>query len=193
MSVKDAPKTEKGFTDMKQAVCSAISSVFFLSFAVPAIAEMNNPQPSAVNTTADERSVWRDVRVSLRGAYDRNRQLDRSMNAVGLEVAGVQRWPQWDRFLIEGGATASVMGDNDDAFTGTNGHATIFPALDFGGIVFGPRLLAGASWEEETDKVRPDIGGEGRLGLQADTYLVFLSAGRTLELTRIGMDIGATF
>ncbi len=167
--------------------------MFFVSIAVPAIAEMNNPQTSSVNTTADERSVWRDVRVSLRGGYDRNRQLDRSMNAVGLEVAGVQRRPQWERFLIEGGATASVMGDHEDAFTGTNGHATLFPALDFGGVVFGPRLLAGASWEEETDKVRPDIGGEGRIGVQADTYSIFLAAGRTLELTRIGVDFGATF
>jgi hypothetical protein len=164
-----------------------------LSTALPGYAQPATTNRADIDETPVQSPYWENTRASVRGGYDRNWELDRNLNAIGIEIASVQRRPHWNNFRLEGGGTASVMGDNDDAFTGSNAHATIFPSLDFNGFVFGPRGLAGLSWEQETDLVRPDVGGEGRLGFQADTYSVFFSAGRTLELTRVGLDVGAIF
>jgi hypothetical protein len=178
---------------MKRISPTVFSCLFILSLPLQAVAQMAPSASVDVERPSAPEDRQSDVRTSIRGAYDRNWELGRSMNALGIDVAVTQRHTSWEHFRLEAGGTASAMGDNEDTMAGANGHVTLFPALDFNGFVFGPRGLAGVSWDTDTNQTRPDFGGEGRLGIQAETYSFYLSAGRTLELTRMAMDFGARF
>jgi hypothetical protein len=138
-------------------------------------------------------SGWNDVRFAGRVGYDYQWDRDEYMNALGAELSYVRRNLGTRLARLEVGATTSFLGDFAEDMKAYNFHGTIFPALEAGPLVVGPRGLLGGSWEDREKEVVLDAGGEGRLGVEAANYSVFVSAGRTISLTRVALDVGATF
>ena len=133
------------------------------------------------------------MRVAARVGYDKVWDRNEYMNALGIDASYVRRNVGTTLARVEAGATASFLGDFAENNKNFNFHGTLFPALEVGPLVVGPRGLLGGVWNETDKKTVIDAGGEGRLGLEAENYSVFFSAGRTKELTRVGVDLGATF
>jgi hypothetical protein len=138
-------------------------------------------------------SGWNDVRFAGRVGYDYQWDRDEYMNALGVELSYVRRNLGTRLARLEVGATTSFLGEFAEDLQAYNFHGTLFPALEAGPVVFGPRGLLGGSWEDREKEVVIDAGGEGRLGVEAANYSVFVSAGRTINLTRVALDVGATF
>jgi len=138
-------------------------------------------------------SGWNDVRVAGRVGYDYQWDRKEYMNSAGIDASYVRRNLGTRLARLEAGATASFLGDPAEDLKAFNFHGTLFPALEVGPLVFGPRGLLGGSWEDTEKEVVIDAGGEGRLGVEAANYSIFVAAGRTQNLTRIGLDVGATF
>jgi len=157
-----------------------------------AASSTSNEQPVAVQRE-NMRSGWNDIRVAARLGYDKVWDRNEYMNALGADVSYVRRNLGTTLARLEAGATASFLGDFAEDNKNFNFHGTLFPALEVGPLVVGPRGLIGGSWNDTDKEVDFDAGGEGRLGLEASNYSVFFSAGRTKELTRVSVDLGATF
>lgn len=138
-------------------------------------------------------SGWNDMRIAGRVGYDRQWDRDEYMNSAGIDASYVRRNLGTRLARLEAGATASFLGDPAEDLKAFNFHGTVFPALEAGPLVFGPRGLLGGSWEDQGKETVIDAGGEGRLGVEAANYSIFVAAGRTMNLTRIGLDVGATF
>ena len=141
----------------------------------------------------DIASGWNDVRVAGRVGYDKLWDRNEFMNSAGVDVAYVRRNVGTKLVRLEVGATTSFMGEFGEDLKAYNFHGVVFPALEIGPLVFGPRGLLGGSWDDASKETVIDAGGEGRLGIEAANYSIFIGAGRTQELTRVGLDIGATF
>jgi hypothetical protein len=138
-------------------------------------------------------SGWNDVRLAGRVGYDKLWDRDEFMNAAGVDMSYVRRNVGTKLVRIEVGATTSFLGELGEDLKAYNFHGVVFPALEAGPVVFGPRGLLGGSWDDASRDTVIDAGGEGRLGVEAANYSIFISAGRTMELTRVGLDVGATF
>ena len=136
---------------------------------------------------------WSDLRVAVRAGQDRVWKQSEFRNAIGADASFAQR-NVGSRFVrFETGATSSYLSDSSGDYRGFNFHGTFFPALQAGTFIVGPRALVGGSKTSPDSDVAFDAGGEGRAGVEVGNFTIFASAGRTIELTRVGLDLGATF
>ncbi|WP_324959187.1 OmpA family protein [Oligoflexus sp.] len=130
-------------------------------------------------------------RAALRSGFDTTRIESREEYfAPGLDVAYLPSVNPNVRLEI--GALASLYAEGNRNRLGSYHFAPMI-GYQNSGYVAGVRGLAGVVHSYETDKDFTDTGAELRLGVERDQWSLFLGAGRSSTLDRIGMDFGVRF
>lgn len=143
---------------------------------------------TASSSSLGSQGRWR---AALRSGFDTTRiEAREEYFAPGLDVAYV---PNLNPNLrVEAGVLASLYAEGNRNRLGSYHFA---PMLGYqnSGYIAGVRGLAGVVHSYETDKDFADTGAELRLGVERDQWSLFLGAGRTSTLDRVGMDFGVRF
>jgi hypothetical protein len=141
--------------------------------------------------TASASSTQGRWRVALRSGFDTTRIEEREEYfAPGLDFAYL---PDVNPNLrLEVGALASLYAEGNRNRLGSY-HFAPMVGYQNAGYVAGVRGLAGVVHSYETDKDFTDTGAELRLGVERDQWSLFLGAGRSSTLNRVGMDFGVRF
>jgi len=130
-------------------------------------------------------------RAALRSGFDTTRIESREEYfAPGLDVAYVPN--VHPNVRVEAGVLASLYAEGNRNRLGSY-HFAPMVGYQNSGYVAGVRGLAGVVHSYETDKDFTDTGAELRLGVERDQWSLFLGAGRSSTLDRIGMDFGVRF
>ena len=191
------------FQPLLSTVVKADSILLYPKAAQFASADVSVPtrRPNTGQSTQGQPSLqrenspsgWNDLRVALRAGQDFVWDRGDSYNALGADVSFVRRNVGTRLVRIETGATSSFLSRSGGDYGGYNFHGTLFPAIEVGAFVIGPRGLLGGSKSSPGNELSVDAGGEGRMGVELGNFSMFASAGRTVELTRVGIDLGASF
>lgn len=146
----------------------------------------------AVSTkTAPASTTQGRWRAALRSGFDATRIEQREEYfAPGLDVAYLPN--VHPNLRLEVGALASLYAEGNRNRLGSFHFA---PTVGYqnSGYVAGFRGLAGVVHSYEIDKDFTDTGAELRLGVERDQWSLFLGAGRSSTLDRVGMDFGVRF
>lgn len=130
-------------------------------------------------------------RVALRSGFDTTRIEEREEYfAPGLDFAYLPS--AHPNLRLEVGALASLYAEGNRNRLGSY-HFAPMVGYQNSGYVAGVRGLAGVVHSYETDKDFTDTGAELRLGVERDQWSLFLGAGRSSTLNRVGMDFGVRF
>ena len=160
---------------------------------VASIESDNQKAPLSTMQRENLPSGWNDMRLAVRGGNDKLWRKGERYQAVGIDTSYVRRNVGTRLVRMEAGATGSFLLKDAQDMVGFNYHGTFFPSMEVSALVVGPRFLLGASWDKARGVTELDAGGEGRVGLESGNFSLFLSGGRTRELTRLALDVGATF
>ncbi len=185
-----------GERDMESRV--AILIVGVEEPAVAASEEIPGTKVAALGTTdavatktASASSTQGRWRAALRSGFDTTRIEDREEYfAPGLDVAYLPN--VHPNVRLEVGALASLYAEGNRNRLGSY-HFAPMVGYQNSGYVAGVRGLAGVVHSYETDKDFTDTGAELRLGVERDQWSLFLGAGRSSTLDRVGMDFGVRF
>jgi hypothetical protein len=141
--------------------------------------------------TASSSSTQGRWRVALRSGFDTTRIEQREEYfAPGLDLAYLPN--VHPNVRLEVGALASLYAEGNRNRLGSY-HFAPMVGYQNSGYVAGVRGLAGVVHSYETDKDFTDTGAELRLGVERDQWSLFLGAGRSSTLDRVGMDFGVRF
>jgi hypothetical protein len=141
--------------------------------------------------TASASSTQGRWRAALRSGFDTTRIEGREEYfAPGLDVAYLPE--VHPNLRVEVGALASLYAEGNRNRLGSY-HFAPMVGYQNAGYVAGVRGLAGVVHSYETDKDFTDTGAELRLGVERDRWSLFLGAGRSSTLDRVGMDFGVRF
>ena len=142
--------------------------------------------------SASANSTQGNWRAALRSGFDSTRIEERSEYfAPGLDVAYLPELAN-PYMRLELGALASLYADGSRNRLGSY-HFAPMVGYQKSGYIAGLRGLAGTVHSNETDKNFTDTGAELRLGVEKDQWSLFLGAGRSSTLDRVGMDFGVRF
>ncbi len=185
-----------GERDMESRVAILIMGVE--EPAVAATEEIPGTKVAALGTTdavatktASPSSTQGRWRAALRSGFDTTRIEDREEYfAPGLDVAYLPN--VHPNVRLEVGALASLYAEGNRNRLGSY-HFAPMVGYQNSGYVAGVRGLAGVVHSYETDKDFTDTGAELRLGVERDQWSLFLGAGRSSTLDRVGMDFGVRF
>jgi hypothetical protein len=154
------------------------------------VAALGTSDAVATKTASASKTQGR-WRAALRSGFDTTRIEQREEYfAPGLDVAYLPNLHP--NLRLEVGALASLYAEGNRNRLGSYHFA---PTVGYqnSGYVAGVRGLAGVVHSYETDKDFTDTGAELRLGVERDQWSLFLGAGRSSTLDRIGMDFGVRF
>jgi hypothetical protein len=150
------------------------------------ISDAVTTKSASASSTGNHR--WR---AALRSGFDSTRIESRDEYfAPGLDLAYVPNVHTHVR--VEAGVLASLYAEGNRNRLGSY-HFAPMVGYQNSGYVAGVRGLAGVVHSYETDKNFTDTGAELRLGVEKDQWSLFLGAGRSSTLDRIGMDFGVRF
>ena len=137
-----------------------------------------------------EQSMVRNnsLRFAIRYGLDKYLPSNHLQTTGGVDIGLVSNKDKKDRIYMETGflGTAMVSSKITDIYAG---HAYVGPAIQFGPLSLGARMMAGGTWNS-TEKWSPDLGGEARLGLVNENLSVNVGVGRTQHFSRLGLDVG---
>lgn len=144
---------------------------------------------SAASYALGTKGHWR---AALRSGFDTTRVEQREEYfAPGLDVAYLPDVGH-PNLRVEIGALASLYAESNENRLGSY-HFAPMVGYQNSGYIAGIRGLAGSVHSNETSEDFVDTGAELRLGVEKDQYSLFLGAGRTSTLDRVGLDFGVRF
>lgn len=130
-------------------------------------------------------------RAALRSGFDSTRIESREEYfAPGLDLAYLPA--VHPNLRVEIGALSSLYTEGNHNRLGSYHFASLI-GYQNSGYIAGVRALAGQVHSYESGDNFVDTGAELRLGVERDRWVLFLGAGRTSTLDRIGMDLGWRF
>lgn len=156
------------------------------------VAALGSPDTVSTKTASSPSRLKGNWRAAVRSGFDTTRIEQREEYfAPGLDVAYLPDLAN-PSIRLELGALASLYAEGNrnrlDSY-----HFAPMLGYQQSGYIAGLRGLAGNVLSHESDKTYLDTGAELRLGVEKDQWSLFLGAGRTSTLNRVGMDFGLRF
>jgi hypothetical protein len=159
----------------------------------PQVAAVEEPAVTATVKSVEEPvAPFYNWRVAVRLGADKTRiESKRHYFVPGLDVAYLPRFAN-ENIRLELGAVANFY-TREVANKFSSYHFSPLLGFQSSGFVIGVRGLAGTLHSNATDKDYSDSGAELRLGYEKDRLSLFVGAGRTDNVERLGLDVGARF